>query len=204
MLPEEVSTEAFKRLPPELLLLQIAVAESEEEAKPIVATVRSYSLSSAKGVRFMKALQDHLEACVDVVKKTMHEQLELYLAQAQSNPRQVVESSESQHEILPRNNFRVPPKKPNEITKLANLDELNAQVVSVPKGNLHNKAYSYRMLTYSVRHDGVDFKVGEADVKVFVGRRPPGAAPRRRLPRWLDAVIQWGKKPFIANPTLTE
>ena len=75
-----------EQLPPELLILRVSINEADEGPKPLVATIRSYSLSSAKGTKFLKSLQDHLEGCVTVVKTTMHEGLVDYLVQSSEQP----------------------------------------------------------------------------------------------------------------------
>jgi hypothetical protein len=186
-----------EQLPPELRLLLVSVDQSREPAKPILATLRSYSLSSASGQRFLKAMQDHLAACVERAKSVMHEGLVDFLVQSNLNPEASKASGEGDDPGL-RHQFKTS-GIPNAVEKLINVDQLNAEVVSVPKGNIHNKAYTYRMLTYSVTLPKVDFKVGEQEVTFFVENGP--ADPRNakkgsalRMPGFVRRFIAWGNK----------
>jgi hypothetical protein len=188
-----------EQLPPQLLILNITVNDADEDAKPLVATVRSYSLSSAKGTKFLKSVQDHLEGCVTVVQSTMHDGLEDYLIQSSAHPQASRGAAESPLSGIKRS-FTTESGKANEVQKLFKLDELNAEIISVPQGNLHNKAYTYRMLTYSIALPSASFKVKNEDITVFLGDGPikqSPATPRHMVARLYRGIIEWGKKPFF-------
>ncbi|MCC8979717.1 hypothetical protein [Bradyrhizobium acaciae] len=187
-----------EQLPPALRLLNVSIEQSTEAAKPIVATLRSYSLSSANGQKFLKAMQEHLAACVERARTVMHEGLLDYLVQSNLNPEASNKSVESNEPAL-QHRFTTSGRT-NVTETLFNLDQLNAEIVSIPKGNIHNKAYSYRMLTYSVALPKTDFKVGEHEVTFFMenGLFKPGKAREKglRMPRLVKRLIAWGNKPF--------
>jgi hypothetical protein len=189
-----------EELPPELLLLHVGIEGADQEAQPLLATIRSYSLSSAKGVKFLKSVQEHLEACVGGARKRMHEDLVEYLVQSSEQP-EAHRNSES-GKIRTKHSFKTQAGKPNEVQELFKLDALNEEIISVPKGNVHNKAYSYRMLTYSVQLPTASFKVGADDVTVFTRSATFDSRTKMRasrMPRFVRRIIDWGKRPLISD-----
>lgn len=130
----------------------------------------------------------------------MHEDLVEYLVQSSEQP-EAHRSSES-GKIRTKHAFKTQAGKPNEVQELFKLDELNEQIVSVPKGNLHNKAYTYRMLTYSVQLPTASFKVGAENVTVFTRSATFDSRTRvqvSRMPRFVRRIIDWGKRPLISQ-----
>lgn len=187
-----------EQLPPELLVLNVSVDGAQEGPQPLVATLRSYSLSSAKGTKFLKSIQDHLEGCASVVGRTMHEGLTEFAVRTGGDPGGWALASDSLQN-KPRRTIKTDALKPRQTERLFNLDDLTAEIISVPEGNLHNKAYTYRMLTYSVPLPSTTFKVGTGDVTFFMENVPPKTAvkPKRWMPAALRSLIEWGKKPLI-------
>ena len=117
-----------------------------------------------------------------------------------ANNRRLTGNSIESSEAKPKRTFTAEGGKPNKVQKLFKLEELNAEVISVPQGNLHNKAYTYRMLTYSVPLPNATFKVRNEDVTVFMENMPfkPRGESERKFPRLLRSIIEWGKKPFVS------
>lgn len=188
-----------KQLPPTLHVLSIAVDQDPSSGrKPTLATARSYSLSSAKGPRFHAALQKHSEACVEGVKRALHAGIMEYLTEAQVHHEAFEASNEyqkgpSQKEISLQFNVQGPIS-----TRLFALDELTEKTISVPEGNMHNKAYTYRMVTYSGALPSVHFLTEGNEVEFYVGTPKPLQPKKTRASwklSWVRKLIDWGNKP---------
>lgn len=134
------------------------------------------------------------------MKRALHDGMIEYLTQAQTY-RDAFDSSNEydgpQKEIALQFQVQGPIS-----TKLFGLDELTEKTISVPEGNVHNKAYSYRMLTYSAALPNVRFQNNKGkDFEFYLAEKPkplPRSDKWRRAWRfsWIRTIINWGKKPL--------
>jgi len=183
-----------EQLPPELFVLLVGPDGTDD--KPLLATIRSYSLSSAKGVVFLKAIQRHLDGCIEQVRRRLHEGLVEYLVESSNYPD--AHKNSSDHVGVKKSRTVTTDGKADQVQTLLNLDELNQEIISVPKGNIHNKAYAYRMLTLSVALPEARFDVAGQDLAIFMGARAPlrETARKKRMPTFIRKFIDWGRQPF--------
>jgi hypothetical protein len=189
-----------RQLPPTFHVLSLGVDQDPSAGKkPLLATARSYSLSSATGPKFFISLQRHLEGCVEGARRALHEGILQYLTEAQKYPHAHEASIEKRIELKDIDPLRFEETGPVS-KKLIGLDQLTERTISVPEGNVHNKAYTYRMLTYTASLPSVTFDVAGDDVEFYSADKPkplPSKPKHRwRVFSWLRKIVDWGHEPF--------